>query len=183
MNRARYRAIRTFVVFWLPGGMLWNFILLFFVDGKRTITVVDKHLKHRASRNNTRPEATSCREYVVDVRIGRKKGIRALYCSLSAFKKLRTGRQYEVYLRRNELKSIEKDLSREEQKNTVSQKVINGMKMRSVAMSISAAMAMPMGDQERLEEALGSREDNPDNTIKMDNDTADYPDDMIESDI
>lgn len=168
--------MRTFVVFWLPGGMLWNFILLFFVDGKRTVTVVDKHLKHRASRHNTRPESTSCREYVVDVYIGRKKSVRALYCSLSAFKKFRVGRQYEVYIRRNEIKSIESEPKRPQSELT--KKVINGVKMRSVAMSISAAMAMPMGDGERLDEALSSREENPDNTIKYEEDPALNGDDI-----
>lgn len=146
-----FKAIRTFVVFWLPGGMFINFVLLFFVDGKRKITIVDKHLKHRASKHNTRPEATSCKEYIVDVHIGRSKSVRSLYCSLSMFKKFRVGNTYEVYLKRNEVKSIAEPNKKQQE---LTRKVINGVKKRSVAMSISAAMIMPMGDEERLEEHL-----------------------------
>ena len=104
MNKVR--AVRTFVVFWLPGGMFLNFLLLFFVDGNRKITIVNKRLKHRASKHNTRPEATSVKEYIVDVRMGRRKSLRSLYCSLSMYKKFREGNTYEVVVKRDRVKSI-----------------------------------------------------------------------------
>lgn len=160
----KIRAVRTFVVFWLPGGMFINFILLFFVDGNRKITIVNKRLKHRASKHNTRPEATSCKEYIVDVRMGMKKKSRSLYCSLSMYKKFREGETYEVVVKRNRIKSIVEPGKQSE----LTKKVVEGVKLRSVAMSISANLIMPMGDSERLDEYLSSREDNPDNTINYD---------------
>ena len=148
MNKVR--AVRTFVVFWLPGGMFINFILLFFVDGNRKITIVNKRLKHRASRHNTRPEATSCKEYIVDVRMGKKKKLRSLYCSLSMYKKFREGETYEVVVKRNQIKSIVEPGKQSE----LAKKVVDGVKMHSVAMSISAAMAYPGDDMKRLDEYL-----------------------------
>lgn len=139
----RFKAVRTFVVFWLPGGMFINFVLLFFVDGKRKITVVDKHLKHRASKHNTRPEATSCKEYIVDVHIGHSKSVRSLYCSLSMFKKFRVGRTYDVYLKRNEIKSIAEPNKKQQE---LTRKMIDKVKTRSAALSISASMLMPNTD-------------------------------------
>ena len=155
MNKVR--AVRTFVVFWLPGGMFLNFILLFFVDGNRKITIVNKRLKHRASKHNTRPEATSCKEYIVDVRMGRRKSLRSLYCSLSMYKKFREGNTYEVVVKRDRIKSI---VEPNKKQGDITQKVIEGVKTRSVAMSISAAMIMPMGDKKRMEEALSKKEEN-----------------------
>ena len=144
------KAVRTFVVFWLPGGMFINFILLFFVDGKRKITVVNKRLTHRASMNNTRPESTSCKEYIVDVKMGVKKKSRSLYCSLSMYKKFREGNTYDVIVKRDRIKSIvEPDKKAAER----TQKVITHVKSRSAAMGISAATIMPIGDKKRLEQA------------------------------
>ena len=148
MNKVK--AVRTFVVFWLPGGMFINFILLFFVDGKRKITVVNKRLKHRAGKNNTRPASTSCKEYIVDVRLGHKKKLRSLYCNLSMYKKFREGREYEVYLKRNRIKSIVEPGKQSE----LTKKMVDGVKMHSLAMSISAAMAYPGDDMKRLDEYL-----------------------------
>ena len=153
MNKVK--AVRTFVVFWLPGGMFINFVLLFFVDGKRKITIVNKRLRHRASKHNTRPESTSCKEYIVDVRMGRRKSLRSLYCSLSMYKKFREGKSYDVIVKRDQIKSIvEPDKKQQE----MTRKVIDGVKSRSAAMSISAAMIMPIGDKKRMEEALGKNE-------------------------
>ena len=154
MNKVR--AVRTFVVFWLPGGMFLNFLLLFFVDGNRKITIVNKRLKHRASKHNTRPEATSVKEYIVDVRMGRRKSLRSLYCSLSMYKKFREGNTYEVVVKRDRVKSI---VEPNKKQGEITQKVIEGVKTRSVAMSISAAMIMPMGDKKRMEEALSKKEE------------------------
>ncbi len=148
MNKVK--AVRTFVVFWLPGGMFINFILLFFVDGKRRITIVNKRLKHRAGKNNTRPESTSVKEYIVDVRMGRKKSLRSLYCSLSMYKKFREGKSYDVIVKRDQIKSI---VEPDKKQKELTDKVINRVKTRSAAMSISAAMIMPIGDRKRLEEA------------------------------
>ena len=144
------KAVRTFVVFWLPGGMFINFILLFFVDGKRKITIVNKRLTHRASKNNTRPESTSCKEYIVDVKMGVKQKSRSLYCSLSMYKKFRKGKTYDVIVKRNRIKSI---VERDKKASERTQKVITHVKSRSAAMGISAAMIMPIGDKKRLEQA------------------------------
>ena len=80
------------------------------------------------------------------------------------YKKFREGETYEVVVKRNRIKSIVEPGKQSE----LTKKVVEGVKLRSVAMSISANLIMPMGDSERLDEYLSNKEDNPDNTINYD---------------